>query len=149
MDKEKAIKILNSKSSSKNDLREALAFALGVPVPELKDKTISLFTLCKLAFMNEYNKYTGLDYYFGAKDGFALSQLLKKFEKIDPENIEKLFLAYVQNLPDWYKKNGFSLTVINSKYNDIIAQIIKKTGANNGNSSAREAVQRAFGGENK
>ena len=158
MDSEKAQKILNSARSSKEELREALAFALGVEQKAHKnEKGVSIFTECKNVFANEYNKYTGLRYNFQVKDGVALAGIIKKIEANLPpapsqgggEKVVNTFTALVQNLPVWYKEKAFSLSVINSKYNEIIASITKKAGTNNGNSSEREAVRAAFSGTNK
>ena len=148
MDKEKAIKILRSERSSKEQLREALAWTLGeAPQPPKGGaKEPSIFNLCKEAFRMEYRKTSGVSYIFEAKDGVALSGIIKKLEALDEQNVVGTFTAIVQNLPEWYKKNAFSIPVINSKFNEIIASISKKTGSTNGNNAAREAVRNAFTG---
>lgn len=149
MTREEALKILNSRRSSKEELREALAWALDAPLPPKGGaKEPGAFNACKSAFYTEYRKTTGVAYNFGVKDGVALAGIIKKIEALDAPALIT-FTALVQNLPDWYKKNAFSLPVINSKFNEIIASIAKKTGAHSGNSAAREAVRNAFAGTHK
>lgn len=151
MTHEEVIKVLNSRRSSKEELRSALAFAMGVAPPPPKEaaKEKSTFSQCKDIFHGSYENYTGVPYVFLAKDGIALSGIIKKIEDLDSSNVAGTFIALLQNLPEWYKRNAFSLPVINSKFNEIIASISKKTGTVNGNSREREAVRAAFSGANK
>lgn len=147
MDKEKALKTLYSQRSSKEQLREALAWSLGVETPSStrkESKEASVFTLCKNAFSVEYRRYAGVPYVFSAKDGVALSGIIKKLEDMNETNVPVTFTAIVQNLPEWYKKNAFAIPVINSKFNEIVASISKANRAGTGNDSAREAVRNAF-----
>ena len=147
MDKEKAIKILRSARSSKEQLREALAWTLGAPQPPKGGaKEPSVFNECKSVFSAEYLKTAGVPYVFGVKDGVALASIIKKLGAMGESNIPGAFTVIVQNLPEWYRKNAFSIPVINSKFNEIIASISKKTGSTNGNNAAREAVRNAFSG---
>lgn len=148
MDKEKAVKVLRSLRSSKEELRAALAWALGEAPqpPKWGAKEPSVFNACKSVFSAEYRKTAGVPYVFGVKDGVALASIIKKLEAMGESNIPGAFTVIVQNLPEWYRKNAFSLPVINSKFNEIIASISKKTGNTNGNNAAREAVRNAFSG---
>lgn len=147
MDQQTAIKILNSARSSKEQLREALAWTLGAPQPPKGvAKEPSVFNECKSVFSAEYRKTAGVPYVFGVKDGVALASIIKKLEAMGESNMPGAFTAIVQNLPEWYRKNAFSIPVINSKFNEIIASISKKTGSTNGNNAAREAVRNAFSG---
>ena len=147
MDQQTAIKILNSARSSKEQLREALAWTLGAPKPPKGGaKEPSAFNECKSVFSAEYRKTAGVPYVFGVKDGVALASIIKKLEAMGESNIPGAFTVIVQNLPEWYRKNAFSIPVINSKLNEIIASISKKTGSTNGNNAAREAVRNAFTG---
>lgn len=148
MDQQTAIKILRSARSSKEQLREALAWTLGEAPqpPKGVAKEPSVFNECKSVFSAEYRKTAGVPYVFGVKDGVALSGIIKKIQALGEENVTGTFTALIQNLPEWYKKNAFSLPVINSKFNEIIASLSKKTGNTNGNNAAREAVRNAFSG---
>lgn len=149
MTREQAIKILNSKKSSKELIREALAWALNVPIDKGCSREPSVFNQCKLVFSSEYRRVTGVPYVFGVKEGVALAGIIKKIEELGDVNVINTFTALVQHLPEWYKKNAFSIPVINSKFNEIIASISKKTGTVNGNSSEREAVRAAFSRTNQ
>jgi len=132
MDLVTAKNILNNRTSTKEELREALAFAVGVPYKEKYKKQVTVFTVCRDYFCEEYAKYSGIRYSFGAKDGKSLANLLKKIEKIvdnpsDDQIVVDTFKVTIQQLPDWYKQNGFSLSVIDSKFNEIVSAI-KKNG---------------------
>lgn len=128
MTREQQLKALKSPKASKEQLREALAAALGEPY-EVKGKTksVSLFAQCKGVFMDAYKEHAGLDYSFVAKDGVALSALIEKLRGIiqfpTDTAVVATFRLLLVKLPDWYKQNAFSLTVINNKFNEIIASI--------------------------
>jgi hypothetical protein len=150
MDRDKAIRILNSTGAGKADLRQALSFALGVkPVGAGKEKTA--FTECKGIFLDTYQAHTSAGYYFAAKDAGALGQIMVKIEHMNDSDEADLtkatFEALMKNLPKWYRDNAFSLAVINSKFNEIVAEIRKKDGkasnADNGISAGLRA--RLFG----
>jgi hypothetical protein len=150
MDRDKAIRILNSAASGKADLRQALAFALGVQ-PTGSEKVKTAFAECRDIFLDAYRAHTGAGYYFAAKDAGALKQTLVKIEHLnssaDADLTKATFEALMKNLPKWYRDNAFSLTVINSKFNEIVAEIRKKDGkasnADNGISAGLRA--RLFG----
>jgi hypothetical protein len=128
MDRDKAIQILNSTGAGKADLRQALSFALGVkPIGNGKEKTV--FTECKGIFLDAYRAHTNAGYYFAAKDAGALKQIVVKIEHLndsaEADLTKATFGALMKNLPKWYRDSAFSLAVINSKFNEIIAEIRK------------------------
>ena len=130
------LKTLNSPKASKEQLREALACALGVPYEvKGKEKSISLFTQCKGVFIDAYKEYTKIEYSFVAKDGVALSSLIEKLKGIiqfpTDTSVVATFRLLLIKLPDWYKQNAFSLTRINGGFNEIVASI-KKNGDKQG-----------------
>ena len=136
MDKITAINRLNSKNATKEMLREALAWLLGVEYkPAKKTQTQTLFTQCRLFFCKEYEKNTGLSYYWHLKDALGLKQSLTKIEILIKNNNEaeifNTFKIIVTKLPQWYKNNAFSIAIINSKFNEITAQIKKCNNAKN------------------
>lgn len=151
MDRDKAIKTLNNSGASKNDLREALSFALGVE-PEKGKKPASVFSECQDIWMNAYREHTGVGYYFAAKDAGALKSLIGKIEHLNESDesdlIKATFEALVKSLPVWYRNNAFSLAIVNSKFNEITAEIRKNNGkankADNGISDSFRA--QLFGG---
>lgn len=130
MKRDQQLKTLNNPRASKEQLREALAHALGEYYePQTKEKKVSLFTQCRDMFLATYKEHTKMQYSFVAMDGRALSQLIDKVQclieyKGDKEVIET-FRALLVNLPDWYKQNAFSLVIINNKFNEIVASIRK------------------------
>lgn len=130
MTRDHQLKALRNKKASKEQLREALAASLGVEYePETKEKAQTLFTQFRNAFSKAYKEHTKIDYSFGVRDGVAIKQLIEKIQCLieykSPADALATFEALLLNLPDWYKQNAFSLSVINSKFNEIVASIRK------------------------
>jgi len=125
------LKILRNPHATKQQLREALAVALGVELTESKTDKQTLFICCKRIFDRYYTDFSGLPYAFAAKDGIALSDIIKKIGALSLESDEqiiKTFEALISKLPEWYKNNAFSLTVINKKFNEITTSIKRNSG---------------------
>lgn len=128
MERQKLLKVLNNKRSSKEDLRQALAEALGVPYEKPnEEKEHTLYNLCQREFMKQYRDYVQLDYSFSGRDAKALQEIIHKLSSLDGVNSSemtyKTFCGLVTNLPEWYKKNAFALPVINKNLNAIIGGI--------------------------
>lgn len=121
--------ILNSPKSSKEQLRSALASALGVEYkPATKERSDSVFNECKRLFFCYYTAETGLVYSFTGQDGKALKELISKVQSIinfpaTDEVVVNTFGLLLEKLPEWYRRNAFSLTVINKRFNEIAASI--------------------------
>jgi hypothetical protein len=125
------LKTLRNPAATKQQLREALAEALGVEYHENKSERQTVFNQCKHIFNREFTDYSGLSYAFGAKDGIALADIIKKLQALtylNDEQTVKTFEALISKLPDWYKNNAFSLTVINKKFNEITTSIKRNSG---------------------
>lgn len=141
MDYAEMCRILNNLKASKEELRSALAFSLGVEyVPASKEKKESVFNDCKAIFFTFYTQETGLIYTFTGRDAKALKELVDKVKTIfnypaTDEQIPVAFGLLLEKLPDWYKKNAFSLPVINSKFNEIVSSISKNNGKGQSNIS--------------
>lgn len=141
MDYAEMCRILNNLKASKEELRSALAFSLGVEyVPASKEKKESVFNDCKAIFFTFYTQETGLIYTFTGRDAKALKELVDKAKTIfnypaTDEQIPVAFGLLLEKLPDWYKKNAFSLPVINSKFNEIVSSISKNNGKGQSNIS--------------
>lgn len=130
MNRQIAINTLQSHKATKDELRRALAFALDVEYrPEPIEKQESVFNHCKALFCAGYQTQSGLPYMFSAKDGKALKEIIGKIQGITTnatdQTITATFSVLIEKLPDWYKQNAFSLTVINSKFNEIVSSIKK------------------------
>lgn len=128
MTRDQQLKTLNSPRASKEQLREALAHALGVMYERpTKEKAVTLFAQCRDVFLEAYKEHAGIDYSFVAKDGVALSSLIKKLKGIiqfpTDTAVVATFRLLLIKLPDWYKQNAFSLTRINGNFNEIVASI--------------------------
>lgn len=124
---DQATKILNSRKASKEQLRSALAAALGVDYKPFEEKTETLFAQFRDIFLENYRLDTDVEYSFTAVDGRSLAQLVFKVKALlsNPANetIVATWRQLLLKLPEWYKKNGYSLPVINSKFNEIVASI--------------------------
>lgn len=124
------IDVLYDPKAGKAALREALAMALGVAMPEAVERESSLFTNCNRHFGTAYKKHTGLTYRFGARDGMALSSILSQLRSILADKsdtaVQQAFVSLIDHLPDWYKQNQFNLPVIDKKFNDIVSSIKHK-----------------------
>lgn len=128
MEKETLIKTLRNVRSSKEDLRRALASALGVEYEsKTEEKSVSLFTLCQREFMRQYSDFTSLDYTFASRDGKALKDIVEalgKMQGVSSDNdVYYLFCTLITNLPEWYKNNAFTLSAICKNLNTIISKI--------------------------
>lgn len=129
MDYNEMCNILNNPKSSKEQLRSALASALGVEYKAAtKERNESVFSECKALFFRFYNRETGLTYSFTGQDGKSLKELIGKVQSIlnfpaKDETVVNTFGMLLEKLPDWYRKNAFSLPVINKKFNDIVSSI--------------------------
>lgn len=137
MNRDQQLKTLNSPKASKEKLREALAASLGVHYErQSKEKARTIFFDCRDSFLEAYKKHTGFDYSFEAKDGKALLSIIKKISNLEntQNDVELLdsFNVLIHYLPEWYKANAFSLTVINNKFNEIVASIRKNDGQKQG-----------------
>jgi hypothetical protein len=100
------------------------------------DKTAK-FNGIKSIFLEHYKQTKGLDYYFAAKDAGAVSQLVRKLEAhirthngtdtADREEVCNTFSVMIEKIKDNWIIDNLSLTLINSKYNEIISQINGKS----------------------
>ena len=100
------------------------------PLTGAKVKKESLLTRARAMFEGKYEELCGSPYYWTGKDSSAMKELLKKLthsriqKQLTAEDDEVLkslsmFLASIRD--EWLLKN-FSVSVINSKYNEIISQ---------------------------
>lgn len=138
------LKILRNPNATKPQLREALAAALGVEYIENKSQRDTVFNRCKFIFNQHYSEFSGLPYAFGAKDGIALADIIKKLQGlgiINDEQTVRTFEALITKLPTWYRLNAFSLTVINKKFNEITTSIKRNSGNTGGGISADYRAQ--------
>jgi len=90
-----------------------------------KNEKKSLHALCKNYFHEYYFKKKEVEYYWEAKDGFAINQLLNKIKKFTGDNDQKIeagFIAYLQTPKDKWIEENLSVTILNSKFNEIIAR---------------------------
>ena len=132
-------KILSKRRARKEELRAALAQALGEPVPTWAEVDESLVARCRNLFAQAYEVATGNTYRFAAKDYKAIAALVGKVTDATTaknpyagrEEIERAFIWLLKHLPRWYRESGFSACIINGKFNEIVAAIKHGEGQNN------------------
>ena len=117
-------------------------------VKESKDNNTEIFNLLKQIFTERFYKLFEVEYYFEAKDGAKIKAIEKKIKNayksndiLDPTKDEmKVGFEHVLKLAErdkWLKEN-YSLSNIDSKFNEIIS---KKNGKA---SSTYDNLQAAF-----
>lgn len=100
-----------------------------------KNKPKEINSKARLLFEQHFRETFGADYYWTAKDAGAMSQLLNKLKfqreqkKMDVSDDSLLYaLQYLlSSVKEGWIFDNFSVTNINSKFNEIVAQ------AKNGN----------------
>ena len=120
-------------------------------------KTPSLQHRCRLFFESAYEQKKGVKYYYAAKDASALKQILGKIkflmpqeEQNDEQKIEDNFQAFINTilftnqLHNTWIIDNLSLSLINSKFNEIYSQLTHGTTKQ---PSAAD-IQRTFGSRN-
>ena len=133
--------VMMKKIEELSDKTEALQDGAGKQANKKKD-TNPLITKGREVFEARYSELFENAYYWQAKDAVAMGSLTKKLthsrkEKglgtSDDEVISALrvFLSLIRD--EWILKN-FSVTTIDSKYNEIVSQAKAAKNANNGNS---------------
>lgn len=102
-------------------------------------KKTQIYTLqhrCRLFFENAYLQKKGVQYYYAAKDASALKQILGKIKFLMPheeqdneQKIEDNFQAFINTilftngLRNTWIIDNLSLSLINSKFNEIYSQL--------------------------
>lgn len=114
-----------------------------------KKKTNPLITKGKEVFERKYSDLFDGDYYWQAKDAVAMDALIKKIVYsrqqrgmgVEDEDVLNALKAFLDSIKDpWLLKN-FSMTSINGKYNEIVAQA--RASQSNGNGNQSSSVNRA------
>ncbi len=91
-------------------------------------------------FENFFRSTFGADYYWNAKDAASMKKLLQKITYArrsrnlpnDEKQVLDALAAFLAAIHDEWILNNFSVSVINSKYNEIVSQA-----KNNGNGTSR------------
>jgi hypothetical protein len=106
-----------------------------------RTKTHPLHTKFIEAFCIHWERLNGFKYGMTQADVGAVKALIKKCEKLDEKNAGtlELFEIVLEKLPNWYKDKG--LAIINSKFNDIIAEIKRTADSKAGRAASSEPGQ--------
>ena len=102
------------------------------PNPELKQsKSDPRLQEMKTIFFDAWERNNGFKPVgFGAIDISHLKQIIAKLDKLpDVTSVTDVFNVIMSNLPEWYKSQ--SLKVINSKLNELIAEIKRSKSTSN------------------
>lgn len=102
----------------------------------------TLHTSIIKSFTDHYFKTKNIEYVFnGGKDGTATKQIITKLKKIcaedkqTDEDILKAFVFMLNNISDNWILDNLELSIINSKFNQIISQIKNGKSTNNNGQS--------------
>jgi hypothetical protein len=96
----------------------------------VKKTPATLHTVCKNLFIEKFRQLFGEEYYWEAKDGANLNPIIKKIKfnrekkemPIDDESISIAFSLFLDSITDKWLLENFSISNINSKFNEIISQ---------------------------
>jgi len=115
----------NPKHLEKNKIRK-----------EIEKKENGDFTEMKNTFLSFYKNKKNVDYYFTGKDAGALKQLINKLKatlkSVGKEaNLTDTFAGFLNAINDEWILENLSISLINSKYNEILAKI-RKGGSSKG-----------------
>ena len=143
---QRKVKESKGKESKEKNSISAVAEA---PVDDKK-----LFNHCKTFFLEFYKEHFKTDYYFQAKDGKKIKDLLKKIdyqvkakctsknEVYSPEMLPKAFEYFIvksEQVADNWLKSNYNLSNLDSKFNDVFNKIQNGKGKQSGISAAERA----------
>lgn len=98
---------------------------------------MKIHSRCKNYFLGKYEELFGENYYWEAKDGANLNPIIKKIKfnrerkhlPVDDDSILSAFEVFIGSIKDGWLLSNFSITNINSKFNEIVSQAkINKNG---------------------
>lgn len=100
-----------------------------------------IFNDIKKDFLDWYKYIKKVDYYFTGKDGFAIRQIMKKIEfQESGARIQDDFRFLLKNINDQWINENLSLSLINSKFNEILSKI--KNGTTTKQRESKEDTKR-------
>jgi len=84
----------------------------------------SLHSVLKEIFLDYYSANKQMEYYWTAKDGMNLKQLITKLKHYtDEAKIPMTFQAMLKKNKDKWINDNLSISIINSKFNEIVSKI--------------------------
>lgn len=100
-----------------------------------KPEEYSLGYRCRKNFEEYFKEQYETDYYWEAKDGAATKRLLAKLKKnredrkkpTNDDDMVKAFDGFIRSISDKWVREHFNMTIIDSKFNDIVAAAFKKS----------------------
>ena len=122
--------------------------------PKRKRKAANpLIAPCREIFEGYYNEIYDAAYYWQAKDAVAMGSLISKItnsrkskgKTTEEEDIKSALSAMLHSVKDEWMLKNFSVTNIDSKYNEIVAQARRST---NGNQNETSTINRADSARN-
>ena len=122
--------------------------------PKRKRKAANpLIAPCREIFEGYYNEIYDAAYYWQAKDAVAMGSLISKItnsrkskgKATEEEDIKSALSAMLHSVKDEWMLKNFSVTNIDSKYNEIVAQARRST---NGNQNETSTINRTDSARN-
>ena len=146
-DKESISDFSNEKSSS-----SAKADDVPQKLPKKPKKAPALVTKARKVFETYFTELYSDSYYWQAKDAVAMKRLLQKIKfsrenraaplPTDDDSLVSALLAFLKSINKDWIVNNFSVTKIDSQYNEIISQI--KNRKNNDNRQETSDKRRGY-----
>jgi len=101
----------------------------------------------KKIFLKFFKEEKGVDFYWAPKEATALNQLTEKMKfsisgaghEVNEDSVTTTFWLILRKNPDSWINENLSVTILNSKYNEIIAKIKQATGSGTSD-SLRESI---------
>ena len=126
------------------EMRERLDAQESTKKTKKKKDSNPLITKGREIFEQRYVDLYGDSYYWQAKDAVAMDSLIKKIVyarkqkgmSIETDDILKALEAFLSSISDEWMLKNFSVTNVNSKYNEIVAQARAKL--SNGKTNRQE-----------
>ena len=135
--------VINSKTStvtdtvtSTNKEYKELKKEKNIIIPGVKKTPDSIHSICKEIFHEKFRNLFGEEYYWEAKDAANLNPILKKIKfnrekkgmPVDDDSVRMAFEFFLDSITDKWLMENYSISNINSKFNEIISQA-KQNGA--------------------
>lgn len=127
----KELRIKNIINSSNEELRPPAGDR--APKEKKAKKTPSIVTKARVIFEDYFYEQYGEKYYWSAKDAVAMKRLLQKIKfsrtnrtyplPVDDDSLCEAFGALLRSIDKSWIVNNFSVTKIDSQYNEIISEI--------------------------
>lgn len=129
------VNVIDSVKDNVSD-KEEKVFNSNKKISDFKKSVHPSYRYIKDFYLIFHLEKTRSEYYFESKDGQKINSLIKKLlfkikeknpaikKESEPEEINKAFKYFIESIQDQWILNNLSLTILDSKFNEIINQIL-------------------------